>query len=182
MYKDRITNDRETSNMADPLSVTASVMAVITAAVQATRSLSATVKRYKGRDKTLTRLQEELEDLTTVLNSLKEAVNSDNVMSTLLERPVDRCGQLCREFEAAMERFGGKTKMGLRDWTKMEFMRGDIRDFMDTLASYKSTIMVGLGTITMLVVCHINPGTASKSWLTVLEASLQTQRRSSGEL
>jgi hypothetical protein len=137
--------------MADPLSVTASVVAVVTAAIQSTRSLSATVKRYKDRDKTLNKLQYDLEDLTTILSSLKEATDSDKSMSTLLEGPVGRCGQVCSDFESAMERFGGKTKTGLRDWTKMEFMRGDIRDFMDTLASYKSTIMVGLGTITMSV-------------------------------
>ncbi len=137
--------------MADPLSITASVVAVVTAAIQSTKSLSATVKRYKDRDKTLNRLQHELEDLTTVLSSLKEAANPDKSISTLLKGPVDRCRQVCREFEDAMEKFSGKKKTGLRDWTKMEFMRGDIHDFMDTLASYKSTIMVGLGTITMSV-------------------------------
>ena len=135
--------------MADPLSISASVVAVITAAIQSTKSLSATVKRYKERDKTLNRLQHELEDLTTVLSSLKEGVNSDRSISALLEGPVERCSQVCREVEAAMERFSGKTKTGLRDWTKMEFLRGDIHDFMETLASYKSTLTVGLGTITM---------------------------------
>jgi hypothetical protein len=135
--------------MADPLSVTASVLAVVTAAIQSTKSLSATVKRYKGRDQALNRLQHELEDLTNILSSLEEAADSDKSMSTLLEGPVHRCSQVCREFEDAMEKFSGKTKAGLRDWARMEFMRGDIRDFMDTLASYKSTIMVGLGTITM---------------------------------
>ncbi len=137
--------------MADPLSITASVLAVVTAAIQSTKSLSATVKRYKDRDKTLGRLQDELEDLTAVLSSLTEAADSDKSMSTLLKGPVGRCSQVCREFEGAMEQFRGKTKTGLRDWTKMEFMRGNIHDFMDTLASYKSTIMVGLGTITMSV-------------------------------
>ena len=137
--------------MADPLSITASVLAVLTAAIQSTNSLCATVKRYKDRDKTLNRLQQELEDLIAVLGSLKDAANSDKTVSALLQRPVNRCGQVCREFEAAMEKFGGKKKTGLRDWTKMEFMRGDIHDFMDSLASYKSTIMVGLGTITMSV-------------------------------
>ncbi|KAK4247374.1 hypothetical protein C7999DRAFT_14611 [Corynascus novoguineensis] len=133
----------------DPLSISASILAVVTASIQSTKSLSATVKRYKDRDKTLNRLQHELDDLITVLDSLKEAADSDKAVSTLLKGPLNRCSQICREFEDAMEKFSGKTKTGLRDWTKMEFMRGDIHDFMDTLASYKSTIMVGLGTITI---------------------------------
>jgi peptidoglycan hydrolase CwlO-like protein len=139
--------------MADPLSVAASVVAVVTAAIQSTKALSAAVKRYKDRDQTLNRLQHELEDLTNILSSLEEVIDSDKSMSTLLEGPVHRCSQVCREFKDAMEKFNGKTKTGLKDWARMEFMRGDIRDFMDTLASYKSTIMVGLGTITMSVTC-----------------------------
>ncbi|KAL2138785.1 hypothetical protein VTI28DRAFT_6239 [Corynascus sepedonium] len=133
----------------DPLSISASILAVVTAAIQSTKSLSATVKRYKDRDKTLNRLQHELEDLITVLDSLKAAADSDKAVSTLLKSPLTRCSQICREFEDAMKKFSGKTKTGLRDWTKMEFMRGDIHDFMDILASCKSTIMVGLGIITM---------------------------------
>ncbi len=132
---------------------TASVLtlAVIIAAIRSTKSLSTTAKRYKDRDKTISRLQHELEDLTTVLNSLKEAADSDKSISTLLESPVNRCSQICREFEDAIKKFRGKTKTGLTDWTRLEFMRGNIYDFMDTLANYKSTIMVGLGIITMSV-------------------------------
>ncbi|GAB1316431.1 hypothetical protein MFIFM68171_06641 [Madurella fahalii] len=135
--------------MADPLSISASVVAVVTAAIQSTKSLTATVKRYKDRDKTLNRLQHELEDLTNVLSSLRDAATSDTSVLNLLEGPVDRCSQVCREFEDAMEKFSGKSKTGLRDWAKLEFMRGDINDFMDTLANYKATIMVAVGTITM---------------------------------
>ncbi|CVL00283.1 uncharacterized protein FMAN_09787 [Fusarium mangiferae] len=39
--------------------------------------------------------------------------------------------------------------MGFRDWAKMEFMTGDINEFMDRLAGYKATISVGLGIIVM---------------------------------
>ena len=63
----------------------------VTAAIQSTKSLSATVKRYKERNKTLNRLQHELEDLTTVLSSLKEAADSDKSISTLLNGSVHRC-------------------------------------------------------------------------------------------
>lgn len=135
--------------MADPLSISASVVAVVTVAIQSTKSLAATVKRYKDRDKTLNRLQHELEDLTNVLSSLKDAADSDKSLLALLEGPVDRCSQVCREFEDAMQKFTRKSKTGLRDWAKLEFMRGDINDFIDTLASYKSTIMVAVGTVTM---------------------------------
>ena len=48
-----------------------------------------------------------------------------------------------------METFWRKSKTGLRDWTKMEFMRGDINAFIERISGYKSTISVGLGTVNM---------------------------------
>jgi hypothetical protein len=137
--------------MADPVSITASLLAVTTAAVQSTKSLYETVKRFKDRNKILRRLQDELKDLINILDSLAQVTNADQSMLTLLHGPIERCSQVCREFEQSMEVFEGKSKTGFRDWTKMEFMRGDINDFIDTIAGYKSTISVGLSTITLLV-------------------------------
>jgi hypothetical protein len=137
--------------MADPLSITASLLAVTTAAIKATNSLYEAIKRFNDRNKTLRRLQDELKDLINILDSLAQVANAEQSMFTLLQGPVERCSQVCREFEQSMEVFRGKSKTGFRDWAKMEFMRGDINEFIDNIASYKSTISVGLGTITMLV-------------------------------
>ena len=137
--------------MVEPLGIAASLLAVTTAALQTTRSLYETVNRFKDRDKTLRRLQNELLDLTTILDSLLQVPNAEQPIFKLIQGPVERCSQICREFEESMSAFRGKSKPGLRDWTKMEFMRGDINEFIDTVAGYKSTISVGLGTITMLV-------------------------------
>src|ERR1700753_2581257 len=135
----------------DPLSVTASLLAVITAAVQTTKSLYETVQRYKGRNKTLQRLQDELVHLTTILDSLREVVHAEESVFKLLKDPIERCNQICHEFEETMKDFTGKSKTGIRDWTKLEFMKSGINEFIETIAGYKSTISVGLGTITMLV-------------------------------
>ncbi|KAL4936832.1 hypothetical protein BDV06DRAFT_204174 [Aspergillus oleicola] len=135
--------------MADPVSITASVLAIVTAAIQSTNSLKETVRRFKERNKTLGRLQDELEDLSKILDLLEHAVNTDASVLALLQGPTARCSQLCRDFEDSLKVFNGKSKTGFRDWTRMEFMRGDINEFIDTIAGYKSTISVGLGTITM---------------------------------
>lgn len=137
--------------MADPLSITASLLAVITAAVQSTKSLRETIIRFKDRDKTLSRLQNEIHDLVTILDSLKQVIGTEASMLALLQGPIERCSQVCYEFEQSMDSFSQKSKTGFRDWTKMEFMRGDINEFIDTISGYKSTISVGLGTFTMFV-------------------------------
>jgi hypothetical protein len=135
--------------MADPLSITASLFAVITAAVQSTKALRETITRFKDRDKTLGRLQNELCDLVNILNSLKQVVDTEASMLALLKGPIERCTQVCCDFGKSMEAFSRKSKTGFRDWTKMEFMRGDIHEFIDTISGYKSTISVGLGTLTI---------------------------------
>ncbi|KAF9887226.1 hypothetical protein FE257_010480 [Aspergillus nanangensis] len=126
--------------MVEPLSITASVLAVITAAVQSTKSLCDTLKRFKGRDKTLRRLQDELQDLTNILDSLAQVTKAEMSMVALLQGPIDRCNQICRDFEQSMKAFSGKSTTGLRDWAKMEFMRGDINEFIDTIAGHSSKV------------------------------------------
>ena len=136
----------------DPFSISTSVLAVIAATVSTIKAVNETVGRYKGRDKTLGRLQGGLNDLVHILSSLEEAAADDeNPVLALLKGPVSRCAQVAREFDDAMKIFGAKSKTGLRDWARMEFMRGDINEFIDTLADYKSTISIGLGIITMYV-------------------------------
>ncbi|GCB25828.1 hypothetical protein AAWM_08713 [Aspergillus awamori] len=126
--------------MADPLSIAASVLAVITAAVQSTKSLQGTVKRFRNRDKTLRRLQNELEDLTNILESLQQVTNNERSMLALLQGPIDRCNQICSEFEQSIKVFSGKSTTGLLDWAKMEFMRGDINELIDTIAGHSSKV------------------------------------------
>lgn len=135
--------------MADPLSITASLVAIITAAATSIKALQGTVSRFKGRDKTLGRLQNELQDIATILDSLGQVIDEEASMAALLRGPIDRCRKVCDEFAQSMESFSHKSKAGFRDWTKLEFMKGDINDFIDTISGYKSTISVGLGTITM---------------------------------
>jgi len=146
--------------MADPLCVIASLLAVATAGVQSTRALKEAAQRYKTRDSILRRLLDEIGDAENILFALKQllqadtlqpAVEADISMAALLRRPIERCSEVCGEFEKAMEQFSKKSKTGFLDWTKMEFMRGDINQFMDTVAGYKATISVGLGLLTMRI-------------------------------
>ena len=164
--------------MADPLSLSVSVLAVVTAAIQSTKSLCATVKRYQDRDKTLGRLRGELEDLIGVLSQLEQAVDSEASIFALLRSPVKRCSQICREFEEAMNKFSGKSRTGLRDWSKMEFMKDDINGFLHTLNGYKSTIAIGLGTITMFAIYppHLSLWDSTNE---IRKAPLHAQPRSS---
>ena len=137
--------------MADPLSIrSASVLSVV-ASIKSTKSLYAAVEHYNGRDQTLERLQGELENLINVLGSLREVVESGTPIPRLAKAAIERCSQVCREFEDAMGMWYTKPVLGRRDWAKMKFLGIDIDFFIDTLAGYRSTIIIGLSDITMLV-------------------------------
>ncbi|KAL4935221.1 hypothetical protein BDV06DRAFT_234529 [Aspergillus oleicola] len=130
--------------MADLHSISSSVLAIITAAIQSTNSLCATVGRFKERNRTLRNLQDELEDLAKILNSLEHAVDTDAAILSHLQGPVERCSRLCNEFEQSMEAFSSRPKVGFRDGAKMEFRKGDISEFAETIGGYKAMISVGL--------------------------------------
>lgn len=66
---------------------------------------------------------------------------------TLPNRPTDQCNKICDEFKHSITKFHDKSNTGLLDWTKLESMRGDIRDFINIIEGHKSSIAVGLGTI-----------------------------------
>lgn len=127
-------------------------MAGIFAAIQWTRSLLITVTTLRQRDRTLARLQGELEGLVRVLGSLAQVPNAPASMLVLLERPIDRCSQLCCKFKQLMEASSQTSKLiSHQDWTKMEVMGSNINEFIDTMEGYKSTISVAHGIITLLV-------------------------------
>jgi hypothetical protein len=123
----------------------------IYAALASVNALQETVKGYQSRDKTLGRLQSGLEDLTIVLSQLKEVDIDESPILTLLTGPVSRCDETCREFRVSMEDFSKEPVTGSKDWTKMDFMKGSISEFIDTLSNYKSTIQTGLGIIIVSV-------------------------------
>lgn len=62
----------------------------------------------------------------------------------LLERPVRRCDQLCRELESSMEAFSRELNTRLPDWAKLKFRGDGINEFIDALTGYKSTISIWL--------------------------------------
>jgi len=138
--------------MADPPRIDASVFTVAAASIQSIICLCDAIKRYQSRDNTLKRLLGELQDLINILNQLEEvATVQESSTFNLLGCPIGRCGELCGKFQEAMKSFSEKSKVGVRDWGKMEFMRGDINKFIETLGGYKSTITIGLGTVNMSV-------------------------------
>jgi hypothetical protein len=55
------------------------------------------MKRSNASHKILRRLQNELEHLTNILDSLTNVTNPEESVPKLLRGPIERCSQVCRE-------------------------------------------------------------------------------------
>ncbi|KXJ88720.1 hypothetical protein Micbo1qcDRAFT_189799 [Microdochium bolleyi] len=133
----------------DPFSTAASAISVVAVALQAAKTVHDAVERYKGRDKAMAQLSTELAELVAILGAAEDAASLDPASLSLIRGPIEHCSKICCEFKDALSAFNRRSQMPLKDWAKMEFKRGTLKDFTDTLASYKCTLQVGLGTIVM---------------------------------
>ncbi|KAH7014492.1 uncharacterized protein B0I36DRAFT_299420 [Microdochium trichocladiopsis] len=140
--------------MADPVSTAASVIGVVAVALQAVKLVHDAVERYKGRDKAMAQLSAELGELLAMLAAAHDTAALDPAGLALVRGPIEHCTKICTEFRDTLDDFYKKgspssSSMSRRDWARMEFKKGTLNEFTDTLASYKSTLQIGLGTIVM---------------------------------
>lgn len=139
--------------MADGLSVASGVLALVTFAFQSSTVLYKTVRSYKTQDANARALKNELNDLTGVLHSLLETVtNYPDLNFDCLELPLLRCGKTCEEYGKLIARctkHSNGTRPSFRDWIGQQYLKGDITDFRDMLAGYKSTINIALANANM---------------------------------
>lgn len=143
----------------DPLPVTDSVLASIVGALESTKSLYKTVIALRERSRTLRRLQDELEDLHRILDSLAQTTDAEKAMLAFAQGPIRQCSQLCHKFEQSLNLFAQEPIVPVRDWMKMEFMGTNMHGFIDTIEEYKSTIAISLGMVTMYLTLPCLPGT-----------------------
>lgn len=139
--------------MADPFSITCGVLSLITVALSSTVKLTNTIRSFQEHDKRTLALKRELIDLATVLESLHELVTaSPDVDFDSLRSPLDRCGCACEEYGQLIARFtkhSNGQRTSIRDWVSQKYLWGDVVDFKDMLASYKSTINIAIAKANM---------------------------------
>jgi hypothetical protein len=133
--------------MADPISISSGILALIVFAFKSSGALYQAVASLQSNQRTVRELKQELEDLNKALEVLQEmAINTNNDF-TMLRRPLLRCGKACKDFEAVIVKcitHTGESKTSLRDWAKLRYMGDDMSGFKNLLAGYRSTIVIAL--------------------------------------
>lgn len=139
--------------MADPLSISSGILALASFAFKSSITLYETVRSFQSQDKNARALKSELGELTSVLESLLETVNSNPDLDfKALERPLRRCGKACEEYGELISRctkHSTTSRSSFRDWITQRYLQGDITEFKAMLASYKSTINIALASVNM---------------------------------
>jgi hypothetical protein len=134
--------------MADPISLSSGLVALVMFALKSSTLLYDTVQSYRSHPKNVRDLEDELEALAGVLRALSETVEQNKATDyTALKLPLFRCGNACNEFDEVIAKcssHSGGSRTSFRDWAKLRYMGDGIDEFRRMLAGYKSTINIAL--------------------------------------
>ena len=137
--------------MAEQIDRGAELLAVTNIALKHSVALHNTVNRYKNLPKPVCDLRAELEDLIEVFEILRDTINTNKSAGlTALIIPLQRCGEVCREFEELIIQYTNEIcdeEMSLQGWAKLRYLGEDIYGFCHMVAGYKSTIKIALADV-----------------------------------
>ncbi|KAH8779926.1 hypothetical protein F5883DRAFT_626228 [Diaporthe sp. PMI_573] len=170
--------------MADGLSIASSVVVLVAFAFKSSTILYTTIRDFQSQDKNARALKNELADLRGVLQSLAETVdNNDDINFDALKLPLLRCGKTCEEYGdliAWCTKHSSPSRPSLRDWISQQYLKGDITDFREMLAGYKSTINIALANANIVRALAASeaesPVRDEPEWMAMLEEKQSTQQ------
>jgi hypothetical protein len=142
--------------MADPLSTTASVVGVTTAALQSVQFLVQTIDGVRGAPDTIKSVSTDLCAVQLVLQDLVRTLQDDSsqiVLSEQIKHAVENCERACGTFRSQVEHWMERStqdKMFWVDrWKVGLFGLERIKTFRGQLSDCKGTLSVALSTATV---------------------------------
>ncbi|KAL7922509.1 hypothetical protein ACQKWADRAFT_292648 [Trichoderma austrokoningii] len=137
----------------DPINMSSGVLTLVASAIQAGKCLHETIRSFQNYERTIRDLRSEIEALIGVLETLQNLVTDEGPMISMLKLPVLCCHQTCLEFNAIVikctKHTPASSRTSFRDWAKIRYMGGDIRDFKDMISGYTATINIAVGSLNM---------------------------------
>jgi hypothetical protein len=142
----------------DPLSTTASVVAITTAALQSTQFLVQTINNVKDAPATITNINADLRAIEFVLKDMNEKVqdsSSQIICSNQIGPAVENCDRACKAFQLQVEQWMKHSKTDkifwISRWKIGLFGQERIKAFTRQLTVCKSTLNIALTTATLSV-------------------------------
>ncbi|KAL6713291.1 hypothetical protein ACLMJK_008756 [Lecanora helva] len=148
--------------MTDPLSITASVAGITTAAIQSVRFLRTTISDIKDVPTALGSIRDDLQAIEPVLQKLHTGLEGEDSRLILMgdiKAAVENCSFACSTFQKTLDhwtRHARKYKRFWAEWTDRfrigMFEQGTINVFQGRLNDCKGTLNVILSTSSVLAV------------------------------
>ncbi|KAK0113062.1 hypothetical protein ONS95_014768 [Cadophora gregata] len=145
--------------MADPLSITASMIGITTAALQSAQFLVKTIDNIKDAPGTIKDLSADLRVVESVLQELNANVQDDSlqfIRSSQIGPAVENCDRACKAFQSQVERWMKHSRedriFWISRWKIGLFGPDMIKTFKGQLNDCKSTLNIALTTANLLVV------------------------------
>ena len=142
--------------MTDPLSITASVLAITTAAIASVKFLHTTIGEIKDAPTALRNIRSDLGAIEPVLQKLcteSESEGSQLILVNDIKGAVENCNSACSTFQRSLNhwmRHATRYKAFWAEWTdrvKVGILeQGTINVFKGRLNDCKSTLVVALST------------------------------------
>jgi len=143
----------------DPLSITASVVGITTAALQSAQFLVKTIDNIKDAPGTIKDLSADLRVVESVLRELNANVQDDSlqiIRSSQIGPAVENCDRACKAFQSQVERWMKHSKedkiFWISRWKIGLFGPDRIKTFKGQLNDCKSTLNIALTTANLLEV------------------------------
>lgn len=142
--------------MADPVGLTASIIAIADLAYQSCKTLYELLDGIRNAPKTVQRLNKDLSALQTLLKSIRSTMEessedsfSDGVKQCLEEATpaLAGCEKTCDEFAKKISKItshSGEHHTSARDRIKLQFQEKDMSVFRYQIGSYKATLNIAL--------------------------------------
>lgn len=141
--------------MTDPLSVTASVIAVAGLAYSSSKAVYELISTVKDAPQTLRDLTENIKGLSQVLDTVAqshylrttELSNSQLACLQHAKPALEGCEAACKAFKTKMERLTTHSQDGrrsFRDGLKLSFQTKNIADFQMRVVNWKSSLALVL--------------------------------------
>lgn len=148
--------------MADPLSITASVIAVANLAYSSSKILYHTISQIHDAPGVFVHLKTDVETLCQTVHSLEQELEKNNTDAALSEpqksnlREINptltACRDACDTFKSKIDklvRHSTDSHTSLRDRLKLQFQEKEIAAFRARLGSYQSTLAIAMQFFTM---------------------------------
>ncbi|KAG8532993.1 uncharacterized protein KY384_001775 [Bacidia gigantensis] len=158
--------------MAEPIGMTAGVLALATFAFQSCKTLHDAVDSYQNHRFTIVELQGELCALTNLLQSIHEQAKPSEQTPRFehLCDPLNGCARACRDLQLMLEDCTAPSNGGrdnFKAWLNMQFKGKKVVEYKQRIAGYKITLSLALDTI------HTRENTVTQEHLTTLTQSIE---------